>query len=111
MQAAHTQLDAAAADLKNARRVLGVPIPGAATPDQLSNVDAALAQAAEVTDRFDTALDRVRHKLDAATRQAGVWSLRAAVAVTALSALAALGQVFMARACWRGLRGRPAPHA
>jgi hypothetical protein len=116
MQAAKTQLDAAASDLKTARRVLGVPIPhpdgaGGATPEQLSNVEAALARATEVTDRFDIALDRVRQKVDAATRQAGVWSLRAAVAVSALSALAALGQVFMARACWRGLRSRSAAHA
>lgn len=113
MHTARTQLDRAASDLKTARRVLGVPLPAPpadATPEQLANVDAALARAADVTDRFDDALTRVRTKVEATRRQAEVWSLRVAVGVTGLSALAALGQVFMARACWRGLQSpRPQP--
>ncbi|MDB5313538.1 MAG: hypothetical protein JWO38_7740 [Gemmataceae bacterium] len=111
MHTARTQLDTAAADLRNARHVLGIPIPaanGVATPDQLANVDGALVRASEVTNQFDEALSRARHKVDETRRRAEVWSLRAAAGITALAALAALGQVFMVRACWRGLRVRPA---
>lgn len=107
LHAARSQLDAASLDLRNARRVLGVPIPGPdrpTTPEQLDNADAALARATEVTDALDRALGMAREKVDAAQQTAEVWSLRVALAVSALAGLAAIGQVFMARACWRGLR-------
>ena len=108
LKAARNQLDSAASDLKNARRVLGVPIPGPdrpTTPEQLASADAALARATEVTNTLDRALTLAREKVAAAQQKAEAWSLRVALAVSALSALAAAGQVFMARACWRGLRG------
>jgi hypothetical protein len=110
MQAARVQLDSAAADLRNARRVLGIPIPareGDATPDQLANVDGALARAGEITDQFDGALARARQEVAEAEHKARTWAFGIAAGVTALSALAATGQVFMARACWRGLGRRP----
>lgn len=105
---ARSQLDSAASDLKNARRVLGVSIPGPdrpTTPEQLDNADAALARATEVTDSLDRALGLARQKVDVAQQKAEVWSLRVALAVAGLAGLAAVGQVFMARSCWRGLRG------
>jgi hypothetical protein len=105
MQAARGQLDAAGTDLRNARTVLGVALPA---DGQLANVDAALDRAQALTDRFDGALARARQKVDTTRTRAELWALRGAAAVSALAALAALGQVFMARACWRGLRKGPA---
>jgi hypothetical protein len=103
MQAARTQLDAAATDLKNARTVLGIRIP-AATPEQLSQVDQALRLATQVTDQSDQALNQAREKVDKLHRQARRWSTGLAVAITGTAAWAALGQVFLVRACWRGMK-------
>lgn len=113
MHAARAQLDAAAADLRNARHILGVPIPTSdegTTPDQLANVDAALDRAKGITNEFDRALSTARKQVDAAKQKAEMWSLRVAIGISLLAALAAAGQVFMARACWRGLRGRHTTH-
>lgn len=108
VQAAREQLDAASRELKSARSIFGVPIHGT-TAEQLRNVDAALDRAQKITDQFDSVLSEARSKVDAAGRKAEAWSLRAALAITLLAALAAVGQAFMARACWHGLRGRSAP--
>jgi hypothetical protein len=103
MGAARSQLESAASDLKNARTVLGIPI-APATPEQYSQVDQALASATDLTNRVDDALKLARHKVDEAKASAHRWSLRAAIIISALTALAALGQVFLFRASWRGLR-------
>jgi hypothetical protein len=42
-----------------------------------------------------------------AKQKAEFWSLRLAVAATVLGLVGALGQVFMLRACVRGLRAEP----
>lgn len=107
VQSARAQLDSVAADLQSARGVLGVPIPGPdgpATAEQLSAVDDALSRARAVTVELEGVLTRVRTRVAEIRATAQVWVWRAAVAVTGLSALAALGQVFMVRACWRALR-------
>ena len=109
VQAARGQLDQVAAELKSARLVLGVPVPrpdGPATDEQLSAVDDALSRARGVTDDLERVLGRVRVRVAEVRATAELWAWRAAVVVTALAALAALGQVFMARACWRALRRR-----
>lgn len=106
LQAARTQLDDAARELKNARTVLGVSIPGSATPEQLTRVDQALTLATQVTDQSDRALVKLRSRVDKVQQQAEWWSLRAAIAISALSGLAGLGQVFLVRSCWRGLKNQ-----
>jgi hypothetical protein len=104
IHAARAQLDSAAADLRNARTVLGVPI-GPASAEQYSQVEQALATATDVTNRVDEALKDAQRKVDALKSSADRWSLRLAIAGSALAALAALGQVFLFRASRRALRG------
>jgi hypothetical protein len=111
IHAARSQLDQVAGELKSARVVLGVPVPrpdGPATDEQLSAVDDALARARAITGELDRVLGQVRSQVAEVLAKAELWAWRGAVAVTALSALAALGQVFMARACWRALRRKEA---
>ena len=107
LKAARSQLDSASSELKNARGILGLQIPGA-TDEQLSQVDRALAAATDVTNQVDRAVAEARSKVDDLRSKAEKWSLRAAIGITGLSALAALGQVFLVRACWRGLARKPA---
>jgi hypothetical protein len=104
---ARSQLDQVASDLRSARVVLGIPIPGRdgpATPEQLSAVDDALSRARAITDELEGVLAQVRGQVTEVRAKAELWVWRTAVAITALSALALLGQLFMARACWRALR-------
>lgn len=107
LKAARTQLDSASSELKNARGILGLEIPGA-TAEQLNQVDRALATATDVTNQVDRAVTEARNKVDELRNKAEKWSLRAAIGTTCLAALAALGQVFLVRACWRGLARKPA---
>lgn len=99
IHSARTQLESAASDLKNARSVLGIPITG--SDEQYSQVEQALNSATDVTDRVAQALEDAKRKVDDTKVQANRWILRAAIIATALSALAALGQVFMLRTCWK----------
>lgn len=92
-------LEAAARNVRQAQAVVG-----AAPPEQLSAVEDALGRARGVADDLDGRLADLRGRVDESERLAGVWALRAAVAVTLLSAVGAVGQVFLARACRRGLR-------
>jgi hypothetical protein len=101
--AARTQLESAAGDLRNVRTVLGVPV-GTVSAEQYSQVDQALTTATDVTNRVDDALKDARIKVDAAKAAADHWSVWLAVIVTALGTLAAVGQVFLFRACRRGLK-------
>jgi len=107
IHAARSQLVSAAADLRNARTVLGVPITGG-TEEQYSQVNQALVTAADVTDRVDAALKDAQHKVDAMKASANRWTLRLALAGSSLAALAALGQVFLFRASRRALGAPPA---
>ena len=114
VKAARDQLDPVAQNLRSARRVLGVPgvrPEGPATPEQLSAVDDALTRARAITDELGRVLGRVRGRVAEVRAKAELWAWRGAVAVTGLCALAALGQVFMARTCWLALRKRPVPVA
>jgi|GEM_PF-3646264 len=103
IHAARTQLVSAASDLKNARTVLGVPL-GGVSAEQYSQVDQALAAATDVTNRVDVALKDAERKVDTMKEAADRWSLRLALAVCALGILAAVGQIFLFRACRRALR-------
>lgn len=91
-------LDAAARNLRQAQGVVG-----GATPEQFSAVEAALGRSRVVADDLDRRLVELRGRVAAVADRAGVWSLWAAVGVSLLSVVGALGQLFLARACWRGL--------
>jgi hypothetical protein len=104
LDTARSQLDSAASGLKNARTVLGVSFP-TATPEQLSQVEKALELATQVTDQSDRAVTEARGKVDRINGQAQRWAMRGALSLSGIAALAALGQVFLVRACWKGLKG------
>jgi hypothetical protein len=97
---ARAGLDAAARNLRQAQAVVG-----AATPEQFSAAEAALARGRALADGLDIRLAEVRGRVEVIRDRAVVWALRGAVGVTALAAVGAAGQVFLARACRRGLRG------
>lgn len=105
-----TDLGAATRELKKARTVLGIPVaPGdAPTPEQLNAVETALGQARGLTDRMETVVATTRARVAETKASVDRWVLRAAVATTLIGALAAAGQFFAARFCWRVLRRKPA---
>lgn len=96
LQAARTQLSVAAGHLRTTGQVLGA--------EQTATVQLALNEANTVTGDLDAALSRARTKVELIKQKAKTWTLRLAIAITAASVLAAVGQFFMARACWYGLR-------
>jgi hypothetical protein len=111
IEATRSQLDATAHELRSARRVLGLPVPGLdghVSPEHLAAVDAALDQARQIVGELERVLAYARERVDTTRQQADLWMWRAAAGTTGLCALGALGQAFMAAACWRGLRGRGA---
>jgi hydrogenase maturation protease len=111
IEATRAQLDAAAHDLRSARQVLGLPVPGLdgyVSPEQLAAVDTGLAQARQILGELERVLAYARERVDSTRQQAELWAWRAAAGTTGLCALGALGQMFMAAACWRGLGGRRA---
>lgn len=105
-----SDLGAATRDLKKARTVLGIPVApgGAPTPEQLNAVAQALAQARGYTDQMGVVVATTRARVAETKQTVDKWVLRAAVGTTLLGALAAAGQVFAARFCWRVLRRKPA---
>lgn len=111
-QLAQTQTDlgAASRELKNVKTILGVPVSegGAPTDEQLVTVEAALKQARGFTDQMGRVVAKTREKVVETKRTVDLWTLRVALGVTALGALGAAGQFFMARFFWRVLRGKPA---
>ena len=106
---ARTGLESASRELGRARTLFG-PVPEGQRPteEQLGMVKSALDQARDFTDRMDKAVATVRTRVDETKTLADLWVLRIAIAVTALSSLAAVGQFFMVRFCWRVLRRKPA---
>jgi hydrogenase maturation protease len=109
-QLARTQSDlrSATRELKQVRTLLGVSLGDGPTPDQLVTVESALSQAQSLTDQMGNVVATARSRVDETKRQVDLWVLRVALAVTAVGAVGAAGQVFMARYCWRVLRGKPA---
>lgn len=111
-QLAHTraELSAATRDLTKARTVLGIPVApgGPATAEQLNTIEAGLGQARAFTDQLGGAVGGIRGRVVETKRRVDRWVQRAAVAVTALGALGAAGQLFAARFWWRVLRNKPA---
>ncbi|HJZ59539.1 MAG TPA: hypothetical protein VKE74_31635 [Gemmataceae bacterium] len=107
MKAAREHLDAAARDVRNARSVLGLPFDHPDMPmtdEEAAQMKQALDRAREFTNQLDGDLANARQRIDTAKRQAHMWTLRIALGATVLGSLGALGQLFLARACVRGLR-------
>jgi hypothetical protein len=102
--ATQSTIDKARSELRQARTALG----GDPTQEQLNAVDSALDQAQGFTDEMDRVVATVRSRVDVTRTAVDSWSLRIAIGTTLLCALAAVGQVFMARYFWRTLRGQPA---
>ncbi|QJW97595.1 hypothetical protein [Frigoriglobus tundricola] len=106
---ARTGLESASRELGRARTLFG-PVPEGQRPteEQLGTVKSALDQARDFTDRMDKAVATVRTRVDETKQLADLWVLRITIAITALASLAAVGQFFTARFCWRVLRRKPA---
>ncbi|MCI0703260.1 MAG: hypothetical protein L0241_19455 [Planctomycetia bacterium] len=98
------QLDKASTELSQARAILGEQ----PTPEQLNAVQSAIDQARSFTDRTKEVVTKIRARVDDTKRKADMWTLRIAIGTSIIGGLAALGQFFMARFCWRKLRGLPA---
>jgi hydrogenase maturation protease len=102
--ATKTTLDKASSELRQAQSALGGP----PTPEQLNAVDNALDQAEGFTNEMSRVVEIARARVDTTRANVDRWSWRITIATTVVSALAAVGQFFMARYFWRTLRGLPA---
>jgi hypothetical protein len=101
----------ASEELRRARSVLGITIGESGeglSADQLNAVDRALAQAHRFTDALAQVVATTRQQVTDTKRQVELVSFRLAVGISIACAWAAIGQVFLARYCWRSLRGQPA---
>jgi hypothetical protein len=103
-----TDLGTATRELKSVRTVLGVPVDCQLTAEQLVTVESALNQAAGFTEQMGKVVATARTQVDETKRTVDLWVLRVALGVTLVGVLGAAGQFFMARFCWRVLRGKPA---
>ncbi len=105
-----TDLGTATNELKRAQTILGIPIAPGTTPtaEQLNTIELALTQAHGFTDQMATVVATTRTRVADTKRSVDLWAWRAAVGTTLIGALAAAGQFFMARFCWRVLRRKPA---
>jgi hypothetical protein len=110
LDATRKTLGAAAGDLRQAKTVLGFPVAdtSAVSREQLQAAEHALDQAWALADSLRQVVGKTRQRVADLKASADVWGWRVAVGVTAASALAAVGQVFMVRFFWRVLRRRPA---
>jgi hypothetical protein len=103
-----THLNHASSELKQVRTLLGVPVNSTPTKEQLVTVESALNQARDFTNQMNTVVSNARQRVDDTKRTVDLWALRVALGVTIAGAVGAIGQCFMARFCWRVLRGQPA---
>jgi hypothetical protein len=105
-----SDLGNATRELKGVRTILGVPVDGDSelTAEQLVTVESALNQAGGFTEQMGKVVVQARAQVDEMKRTVDLWVLRVAVGVTLAGVLGAAGQFFMARFCWRVLRGKPA---
>jgi hypothetical protein len=110
VDATKSTLGNVAGELRQAKSVLGVPV-GADDPlttEQLNAVDGALDQAAAFTDEMARVVTTARGRVNDTKTMLDRWTWRVAVATSAIAALAAIGQLFLARYCWRRFRDLPA---
>src|SRR5262249_18294708 len=100
----------AASELRQAQSALGPSVSnGTPPPPELLNaVDNALGQARGFTNELAKVVTTVRGRVDDTKALVDRWTLQLAVGISLISALATIGQFFLARYCWRTLRGLPA---
>ena len=104
-----TSLGRASGELKQIRTLLGTPLAdGGPTAEQLETVESALTQARGLANQLSTVVTKARLQVVETKQTVDSWALRLAIGVTAVGALGAAGQFFMARFFWRVLRGKPA---
>ncbi len=110
LDATKSTLGKASTDLRQVKTVLGMPVGtgDSLTVEQLNAVDGALGQARGFTNELEKVVANARGRVNDAKVSVNRWSWRVAIATSAISILAAIGQVFMARFCLRTLRGLPA---
>lgn len=106
LETAKQQLNTTAAELRKARSIFGVRL-APLRPDEIDAVQNALEHTRRFIADLKRVLDNARQQVEDTRQKAHRWTLRIALAATGLGSLAALGQVFMARACWRGLFAPP----
>jgi hypothetical protein len=98
-------LASVAEELRNARGILGCcPEANQLTAEQLNTVDAALVRVKDITEQIASIVATTRNKVNETRDAVDVWSQRIALGMTLVSALGIVGQLFMARFCWRKLR-------
>lgn len=105
LEAAKQHLHATSTELRKARSIFGVRL-APLRPDEIDAVKQALDHTRRFTAELKRVLEVARQQVEDTRRKSQLWTLRIALIATVVSLLAALGQVFMARACWRGLRSR-----
>lgn len=109
MNATKSTLSRVASELRGVKTVLGLPVDdGSLTSEQLNAVSTALGQAQGFTDELETVVQNARTRVKDAQSSLNHWSWRLAISTSLICALAAIGQVFLVRYCWRTLRGSPA---
>lgn len=106
------KLDTAAGDIRGARTVLGMPIPGHESapipPEVLRAVGESLAQSRGYLGMLDRALLTAREKIRTTRERTLLWAWRLAVGATVLAVLGATGMGFMGVACGKKLFRRGA---
>ncbi|MBA4062772.1 MAG: hypothetical protein C0501_03530 [Isosphaera sp.] len=110
LDATRATLGSVAGELRQAKTVLGFPVAdtSAVSREQLNAAEEALRQARALAGSLGQVVGSARQRVADLKASADVWGRRVALGVTAASALAAVGQVFMVRFFWRVLRRRPA---
>lgn len=104
-------LEQATNELRRARSVLGITVSSVGdglSEEQLNAVDRALSQARGFADEMAKVVATVRNRVNDTKQEVNVWAWRGALATTIICAWATVGQLFLARFCWRTLRGQPA---
>jgi hydrogenase maturation protease len=104
VDATQTVLSNVSNDLNQAQVVLG----GTPTQQQLKAVDGALNSARGFTDELAQVVTTVRGRVEQTKTAVDRWTLWIAAGTTVLCVLGAVGQLFLARYCWRTMRGLPA---
>lgn len=106
LDAARQSLDATSRQLRQAQSLFGVRLTPM-TQAEISQVEQALASARQFTSDLRGSLENAKKRVEDARQKAHIWALRVAVIATVVGSVGAIGQVFLFRACVRGVRRSP----
>lgn len=107
--ATQSTLGSVADELQHAKGILSIsPELSQLTPEQLYAIDDTLGRVKGLTAQMAEVVNNIRTRVNETRASVEAWSRWIAIGVTFASALGALGQVFLARFCWRKLRHRVA---